>query len=368
VKIIKIFVIVYCISMSSNGALAESPSIFLRSWSCQAESSSILRELARQIAPYETEPGLMRALGNILRWLQGEEPVKGSVPKLVPRERNTGDDRDRTKELVEAAKKGDLAVVKMLLDKGADPKSKEKDGATSLMYAAVEGHLAVARLLLDKGADVNARDSAGWSPLIGATLGNRLAVAELLLEEGADINAKENVYGWSALIHAVVKGNSQIIGLLLDKGADVDAMGKDGMTSLMYSALKGDLEAVKMLAAKGADSQLKDRGGLTALDYASRKGHTSVAEFLRTYRADSGPTPYQGIYSGQTPPSQEPYKSSSSDDFRTRCCRCCMYESKTARDISRMYGPEADLAKCYALPKANCEMRGWECRGEAPCN
>ena len=47
-----------------------------------------------------------------------------------------------------AAEKGYEAVVKLLLDKGADVDSKDKDGRTQLFLAMANGHEAVVKLLV----------------------------------------------------------------------------------------------------------------------------------------------------------------------------------------------------------------------------
>jgi ankyrin repeat protein len=52
-----------------------------------------------------------------------------------------------------AAKNGHKAVVKLLVEKGADLESKDKDFRwTPLLWAAARGHEAVVKLLLEKGA------------------------------------------------------------------------------------------------------------------------------------------------------------------------------------------------------------------------
>ena len=52
-----------------------------------------------------------------------------------------------------AAGNGHDAVVRALLDAGADKDLAMNDGATPLMFAAQNGHVTVARALLDAGAD-----------------------------------------------------------------------------------------------------------------------------------------------------------------------------------------------------------------------
>jgi ankyrin repeat protein len=53
---------------------------------------------------------------------------------------------------LQAAKKGREAVVKLLLEKGAELESKDGDGRTPLLWAAAGGHEAVVKLLLEEGA------------------------------------------------------------------------------------------------------------------------------------------------------------------------------------------------------------------------
>ena len=48
---------------------------------------------------------------------------------------------------------GHEAVVKLLLEQGAEVESKDEDGRTPLWRAARNGHEAVVKLLLEKGAD-----------------------------------------------------------------------------------------------------------------------------------------------------------------------------------------------------------------------
>ncbi len=51
-----------------------------------------------------------------------------------------------------ASSKGNIEVVKVLLDKGADANAKNKDGGTALMLAAQDGNLEVVKLLKARGA------------------------------------------------------------------------------------------------------------------------------------------------------------------------------------------------------------------------
>jgi len=61
--------------------------------------------------------------------------------------------------LSEAARKGDAAAVKKLLDEGVDVDTKFRYNRTALSFAADRGHVDVVKLLLERGADINAKDT-----------------------------------------------------------------------------------------------------------------------------------------------------------------------------------------------------------------
>jgi len=60
-----------------------------------------------------------------------------------------------------ATSRGDAAMVRKLLEKGADPNAKQQGGWTALHNAASQGNVEVVRLLRSNGADVAARTDEG---------------------------------------------------------------------------------------------------------------------------------------------------------------------------------------------------------------
>ncbi len=100
--------------------------------------------------------------------------------------------------LASAAEFEQGAVVRELLDAGADPNSRARGGkserrATALMLAIENAgtHLGVVRLLLSRHADVNARDSQGATALMYAARFSNAAAGRLLLAAGADSGARD---------------------------------------------------------------------------------------------------------------------------------------------------------------------------------
>lgn len=113
-------------------------------------------------------------------------------------------------KFLDAAKRGDLVVVKLFLQAGMSVDTANADGLSALHLAAREGHLAVVEFLVGAGADVNAKDDLGNTVLHRAARGGSVAVVRYLVEEhGLDVTAK--VYGGGTPRDEVVKGRHTAI-------------------------------------------------------------------------------------------------------------------------------------------------------------
>jgi ankyrin repeat protein len=94
-----------------------------------------------------------------------------------------------------AALNGDTALVKALIDKGAEV---NKKGWAPLHYAAANGHDDIVQLLLDHSAYIDAGSPNGTTPLMMAARGNHLSTVKVLLDAGADSHVKNQI-GMTAL-------------------------------------------------------------------------------------------------------------------------------------------------------------------------
>jgi outer membrane protein assembly factor BamB len=92
-------------------------------------------------------------------------------------------------DLLDAAAAADVAAVRRALDAGADPNAENRYGRTALSLAAGGGHLEVVRLLLERGADPSRRDWFYDSSPIGWALQRENAsfeIVEALVRAGSD--------------------------------------------------------------------------------------------------------------------------------------------------------------------------------------
>jgi hypothetical protein len=92
-----------------------------------------------------------------------------------------------TIDLSYSARDGDLEGVESLLERGTDPNAYNDVGTTALMAAASQGNVAVMDLLFEAGADATILTENGDSALMVVANGSgSVGAAELLIERGAD--------------------------------------------------------------------------------------------------------------------------------------------------------------------------------------
>ena len=96
---------------------------------------------------------------------------------------------------MKCAVRGDLELLKVLIDGGGDPAKVDKLSRTPLMFAAKNGHVHVVSYLLQLGVDVNAQDTSENTALHYASAYGWVTCVKLLLKTGADADSKSN---WSS--------------------------------------------------------------------------------------------------------------------------------------------------------------------------
>ena len=197
------------------------------------------------------------------------------------------DQNEKNHALAIAAKMDHLAIVRYLVEHGADQNVTNKKGATPLMLATRMNHLEVIKYLVDNGADMEKASIVdGYTALLFAAYKGDMEIVKYLVQHGADKN-KVNHNGASPLLIAAGKGRLGIVHYLVQQGSDLNKAQNDGVTPLLAAAWSGHLVVVKYLVQQGADSNKADNEGTTPLMDAARNGHLEMVEFLVENGADT---------------------------------------------------------------------------------
>jgi len=231
-------------------------------------------------------------------------------------------------DLLEAARRGDLATITRLLDESDDAvRQHDERNCTALHFAAAGGHLEAVELLLDAGAELEAADVDGDTPLLWAAHAGHVEVAALLHDAGAS-PTPPNQARRNLLHFAVLGGNREMIELALFGDLDIDARDFEGYTALHLATLRnrrdlattliegnantevkenygrtplllvaresGDVGMARLLIDSGANIEVRDRFGDTPLRLATWRGYGAVIELLLERGAEVPTTGPQG--------------------------------------------------------------------------
>lgn len=212
--------------------------------------------------------------------------------------------------LMVAAANDAVEVLRALLDKGADPESRDSQGCTPLMHAARSGSVVALGLLLEGGADRNAVDNRGstallwasslrpeisalllrgprtssdlaWKALLKASREGNIPVMRRLL--GQDIGIQSSREGAeSALAEAVFNPAPEALELLLQHPkCDMNyRCGNPLETALIRAARIGAADKVRLLLRHGADHAIIDDRGRTAVNHAAIRGNPEILDLL----------------------------------------------------------------------------------------
>lgn len=155
-----------------------------------------------------------------------------------------------------------------------------------LMLAALRGNLTLVKKLLDQGANINAKDGRGKTILMETVTNGKngkLEIVKELLDRGVAINARDNS-GETALIYAIHLGHLNIVRELLMRGADIPERDDLSVIERKFP------EAMKLLGALNRLKQDLDKKIITrpqALEENVKNGDSLLVGYiLHNYKFD----------------------------------------------------------------------------------
>lgn len=154
---------------------------------------------------------------------------------------------------------------------------------TPLQISCKTGNLDIVKLLIEAGADKEIKDVARQSPLSIAISNNHYEVTKYLIEAGADIHSK-GPNKLQPIHYACQYGSKKIIELLISQGVDVNLL--DGLKSSLLEFTTnpdgGNLEAAQTLVENGIDKEHYS----SAFKWACWRNNVEIAKYLIEQGAD----------------------------------------------------------------------------------
>jgi ankyrin repeat protein len=212
---------------------------------------------------------------------------KGNLP-LVNLLLENGADMEAENNLGEipldhAVYNGSEPIVQLLLQQNPHTiKARANDGKTLLHYAARGGHLSIIKLLLMTEPNLlDAEDSTGRTALFRAVFTGRKEIVEFLLQHGCQLTLREigRAAPWDFIGAKVPM--AEIMDLLVTHGWDVDERYDQGRTALHVAVINGDEETARSLISHGSNLEIGDDDGDTALDIAIMSGEANMETLIR---------------------------------------------------------------------------------------
>jgi ankyrin repeat protein len=155
----------------------------------------------------------------------------------------------RTSSLLHIAiARGQVDVIRSLLDAGWPADLLAADGLSPLHWALVRDDTAIITLLLERGSSIDVRSTEGATPLMNAVQDRSIEKVTFLLDHGADPNAADR-RGFTALHRAAEMGELRIAQTLLDHGAFPHPEA-GGHTPLSLAQGRDEKDIVKLLSRR----------------------------------------------------------------------------------------------------------------------
>ena len=156
--------------------------------------------------------------------------------------------------LLKAVRNANISSAQKLIQRGADidePGGVSDWEKTALIEASFRGDINMVKMLFDAGADLDAQDTYGDTALMACAGFGQVDIANLLVKAGANVDAQKP-NETTALMIASRIGDLEIVKLLLEAKANPNLGYGSGPTALDLAKREGHLKIIEKLQEAGA--------------------------------------------------------------------------------------------------------------------
>lgn len=215
-----------------------------------------------------------------------------------------------------AALGNSTSLLAFLLEQGVKPVSRKIEERTTFSILCRHGNLEAVRMLVDRGAQMTTREREG-SLILEAIWGRNPALIEYLLQNGLSSEFSETDYLGEALILVAHWNALPLARVLLDGKANVNVQSNSGDNPLLASRKRGHAEMEKLLLQYGADPRR-----------LPGPCHLCGKEFFHGFyvigQSDFGETDWRCSWCGQPTCSEcSPGIGGRASDYEYKICRTC---------------------------------------------
>lgn len=233
-----------------------------------------------------------------------------------------------------SAKRGYAETTQALLDKGADPRLKNKRNELAINYVLdlpmlYEPNLVAEKKLTFEKLYAHAPDTINNLTKDGTTVAHQMALygynhlLETIIDKHVELLFKANNLGrlpihvailnrqFKAMLlllatgkasemldfklrnplhYAALYGSKEMVAACIKALGDIEAVDNNGCTPLLLAAHNGNIDALEELLAHNADLLAKDLANTDAITLATEHNHSEIAELLAARQAISSPT------------------------------------------------------------------------------
>lgn len=181
-----------------------------------------------------------------------------------------------------AAMKGNIDVLRSLIQAKAEVNKQDWDDLSPLHYCAISNFVNGAEALLDAGAAINIQNRLKETPLILAVKNSHFEMVDFLLNARADYKRPSHERR-GPLFHVT---DANICALLIKAGCVLNEKDDNGLSPLHVAVQRGLVEVAKVMIENGANVNDVDLQKQTPLHIAANNGNDVLAELLLSNHAE----------------------------------------------------------------------------------